>query len=101
MPPKLETSTTLGTDLNCFSKSPIFDRLQFHQVVFGIAAPQRVPVDLTNRAPIGTHLRLQAVWQSYLRQPLQYFLPIPIVVGFVVENQHYAGQAEERSRAKM
>src|SRR6266853_4828698 len=54
-----------------------------------------VEVDLTNRAPVGAHLRLQAARQLDLRQSFQHLLPVPIIAGLIVENKHYAGQSKD------
>ena len=82
-------------------EGPVFDGFQFHQVVLGIGAAQRVPVNLADGTPVGAHLRLQAGGQSDLREPFENFFAIPIVVGFVVEDQGDAGKAEERNGAQV
>ena len=58
-------------------------------------------IDLTDRAPVRAHLRVDARRQGDLAQPLQDPLPIPVIVRFVVENQFYIGQSEERKRTQM
>ncbi len=45
--------------LELFEQRPIFNRPELHQVVSRIGAAQRVPVDLTNGAPVRANLRLQ------------------------------------------
>ena len=53
------------------------------------------------RTPVRAHLRLQAVGKGDLLQALENFGAIPVVVGAVVEDEHYAGEAEERIGAKV
>ena len=49
----------VGHGLELLLEHPVFDGFQLHQVVLGIGAVQRVPVDLADGAPIGADLRLQ------------------------------------------
>src|ERR1700722_5046211 len=84
-----------GHGLELLFEGPILDGFEFHQVVFGIGAAQRVPINLADGAPVSAHLRLQAGGERDLRQALENFRAIPIVDGAVVENQHYAGEPEE------
>jgi len=60
-----------------------------------------VKVDLADRTPIRANLRLKAWRQIHLRKSLQHLLPIPIIVGFVIENQHQAGEPEQGHRPQM
>jgi hypothetical protein len=53
-------------------ENPIFQRLQFHDVVLRIGTAKGIKIHLTDRAPIRAHLRLQAGRQSHLRKPLQH-----------------------------
>ena len=62
---------------------------------------QRVPIDLADRAIVASNLRLQAIGERGLREPLQDFLAVPIVTGLIVEDQHQAGQPEQRRGAQM
>ncbi len=101
MPPKLDTSTTFGTDLNCFSSTQSSSDFSSIRSYCGIGALQRVPVDLAHRATVRADLRLQVLRQVDLGKPLQHLLAIPIVFRFVVEDQHHAGKPEQRNRAQM
>ena len=47
--------------LELFFQRPVLNGFQVHQVVLGICAAQRVPVDLPDGTEIRTDLRLQAV----------------------------------------
>ena len=91
----------VGNGLELLFERPVLDGFQFHQVVLGIGALQRVPVNLADRTPVRAHLRLQAIGKRDLRKPFQDFLPVPIVVGIVVEDKHHAGEAEKRDGAQM
>ena len=51
----------VGHRLELLLEHPVLERLQLHHVVRRIGAVQRVPVDLTDRAPVGAHLRLQVL----------------------------------------
>ena len=50
----------VGHRLEVFLDDPIFQRFQFHHVVCGIRAVQRVEINLADGAPVGTHLRSDA-----------------------------------------
>ena len=71
-------------------------RPQFHQVVPGIGASQRVPVDLARGAPVRADLRLQVLSgrEIDLGEPFQHLLPVPVVDGTVVEDHDHERQAE-------
>ena len=99
-PPKLETSTTFGTDLNCFSRTQSSSDFKSITSYLGLRAGQRVPVDLSDRAPVRPHLRLNVIGQGHLRKALQRLLPVPVVYGIVVEDQGDAGKPEHRFRAQ-
>src|SRR5277367_486720 len=51
----------VGYGFELFFELPVFDGFELHQVVLGIGALQRVPVDLADGTPVGSHLRLQVV----------------------------------------
>src|SRR6266436_4182226 len=48
----------VGNRLELLFESPILDGLQFHRVILRVRALQRVPVNLSHRAPVRAHLRL-------------------------------------------
>ena len=58
-------------------------------------------IDLADGTEIGAHLGLYARWQSHFREPFQHLDAIPIVLRFVVENQHQAGEPKKRYRPQM
>src|SRR5580692_9764170 len=87
--------------LELFFEGPVFQRFQFHQIVFRIGALQRIPVNLADRAVVRAHLRLQIIWQSHLRQPFEHLLAVPVVAGAVVKNEHHAGKAKQRNGTQM
>ena len=91
----------VGHGFELLLKHPVFERFQLHHVVFRVGALQRVEVDLSHRAPVGAHLRLQTCRQRRLRQPLQHLLAVPLVDRVVVEDQHDARQAEQRRGAQV
>ena len=78
-------------------QDPVLDRPQFHQVVSGVCASYRVPIDLASGAPVRSDLRLQVLsaGQIDLRQPLQHLLPVPVVHGAVVEDHDDEREAED------
>ena len=57
---------------------PVFERLLLHHVVGGVGALQRVPVDLADGAPVGSHLRNKIGGQVHLTEPLQHVLAIHV-----------------------
>lgn len=75
----------IGNGFEILLDHPVFDRLQFHHVVARIGALQRVPIELTDGAPIRAHLRGNAGRQRNLRKPLQHPLSVPGVRLFVIE----------------
>ena len=88
VPPKLLTSTTSGTDLNCFSSVQSSMDFSVHQVDIRIRASQRVPINLAH----GTIVRTRSAAASPagrvdLGEPLEHLLPIPVVLGLIVEDQ--------------
>ncbi len=91
----------IGHRFELLFERPVFERFQLHQVVLRVGALERVPVDLADRAVVGTDLRLQAGRQAKLREALQHLLAIPVVGGFIVENEHQAGEAEQRCGAQV
>jgi len=84
-----------------FLQGPVFDGFQFHQVVLRVGAAKRVPVNLAHGTPIRAHLRLEAIGQGDLREPFEDFFAIPIVAGFIVEDESNAGQTKKGERAQM
>ena len=80
---------------------PIFHRLQFHRVIGRVCAVQREKINLTHRTPVRPHLRDHARRQRDLAQPLQHPFPIPVVLGFVVEDQFQVGESEQRERSQV
>ena len=91
----------VGYGLECLLDHPVLERLQFHDVVLGIGAVQGEEVDLADRAPVRANLRLQALGQRYLREPLDNFRAIPIVNGVVVENHGDARKPGQRYGAQI
>jgi hypothetical protein len=85
----------VGHRLELLLEHPVLEGLQFHQVVGRIAALQRVPEDLPDRAPVGPHLRHQVLGKGDLREALEDLLPVPVILGGIIEDQHHAGQAEQ------
>ena len=77
-----------------FEEHEVFEGPELHQVVPGIGAPQRVPIDLANGAPVGADPRLEALRQVDLREPLEDLLAVPVVHGAVVEDHDHERQAE-------
>src|ERR1035438_5126308 len=61
----------IGNGFELFFQDPVFERLELHEVVAGIGAVQRVPVDLADGAVVGADLRLQAAGQSCLGDALE------------------------------
>ncbi len=59
-------------------KRPVFDGLLLHHVIVGIGALDRVPENLTNGAPVRSHLRREARRQIDLTEPLQHMLAIDV-----------------------
>ena len=51
----------VGNGLELLEQNPVFEGPQLHQVVPGIGASQRVPVDLARRAPVRADLRLKVL----------------------------------------
>ena len=90
-----------GDALEGFFQRPVFERLLLHHVVGGVGAFQRVPVDLSDRAPVGAHLRNKIGGQADHAEPLQHVLAVDVAGGVVVEDQHQAGQAGQRGGAQM
>ncbi len=84
----------VGDGLEILFDHPIFERLQFHHVILWIGAAQREEIDLSDGAPVGPHLRIDAGWQGDLRQPLQHAFPIPGVLGSVFKDQLQIGKPE-------
>src|SRR5208282_5424398 len=80
---------------------PVFNRLQLHRVICGIGAVQGEEINLADWAPIRPHLRHYVRRQSDLTQSLQNAFSIPVVVRFVVEDQFYVGESEERKRTQV
>ena len=50
----------VGNCLELLVQDPVFDRSLFHQVVTGIRAANRVPINLARQAPVRSDLRLNA-----------------------------------------
>src|SRR5579871_2940698 len=80
---------------------PVLESFELHQIVFRIGAMQRVPINLADRAVIAADLRLEIIGERKLREALENFLAVPIVGGLIVEDQHQAGESEERGGAQM
>ena len=78
-------------------EDPVLPALEIHQVVTGVGAVKGIPVNLADRAVIGADLGLEVVGKAGLGDALQDLLAIPIVGGFVVEDEHHAGKSEQRS----
>ena len=57
--------------LELLFENPVLKGLQLHHLEAGIRAGERVPVDLPDRTPVGSHLRLHVVRQSDGGEPLQ------------------------------
>ena len=87
----------VGNGFELLEQNPVFDGPQFHQVVAGICASQRVPIDLAGRAPVGADLRLKVLSRREvdLGEPLQHLLAVPVVHGTVVEDHDHERQAED------
>ena len=92
----------VGNGFELLQQHPVFDGPQFHQVISGICAAQRIPIDLTRGAPVRADLRLQvlSVREIDLREPFEHLLPVPIVDGAVVEDHDHERQAENRLGAQ-
>ena len=73
----------IGNGFELLEENPVFDGPQFHQVVAGIGASQRVPIDLAGGAPVRADLRLQVLPRREidLGEPFQHLLAVPIVDG--------------------
>ncbi len=84
----------VGNGFELLFEHPVLERFQLHQVELRIGALQRVPIDLADRTVIRSDLRLDAVRKRRRGHPLQHFLPVPVVLRLVVENQHHAGEPE-------
>ncbi len=82
-----------------FFELPVFDGLQVHQVVFRIRTGERVPINLADRAPIAPHHGLKTRGQRDLREALQNFRAVPVVVGHVIEDQRHCGKARTTNQS--
>ncbi len=58
----------IGNRFKLLFDHPVLKRLQLHQVIPGIGAFERVPVELTDRAVIRPDIRLQVVGQVQARR---------------------------------
>ncbi len=72
--------------LERLGERPVLDRLELHDVDLGIGAPERVPIDLPDRAPVGAHRWRESVRQIDPRQAFEHPLAVPVVLGGVVED---------------
>ena len=90
----------VGYGFKLLLQHPVLQRLQFGYVITRIRAGQRIPVNLSHRAPVRAHLRLNIAGQRHLGQALQSLLAVPVVIGIVVENERYAGKPEDRFGAQ-
>ncbi len=68
-------------------QSPVFNAPQIHQVIRRIRAPERIPINLSGEAPVGTDLRLHTRRHGDLREPFEHLLAVPFVDRLVVEDQ--------------
>ena len=62
---------------------------------------QREKINLTDGAPVGSNLRLQALGKGHLGKPLNDLDAIPIVGGIVVENHGDARKPSQRDGAQI
>src|SRR5208283_3724858 len=74
--------------------NPIFDGLQLHDVILGIAAVQREKIDLPHRAPVRAHAWDYACRQTDLGKPLQYSLAVLEIVFIVVKDELQIGKSK-------
>src|SRR5580658_6602189 len=80
---------------------PVLNRFQFHHVVSGVLAFERVPVDRANRTEIRADACADIGRQRDLCEMLEYLLAVPVVVGIVIENQIHHRQSRQGSGTHM
>ena len=91
----------IGRGSDVLGDHPVLKRLEFHDVVGRIGGLDRIPVDRADRAEIGTDLRGHVGRKRDRRKALQHLLPVPVVVGIVVEDQIDDRKSRQRGRAHM
>src|SRR3974390_1161948 len=100
-PAKTGAVANIGHRLTVLFDDPVFDGLQIHHVIYGIRALQGEEIDLPDGATIRSHLRVDALGQGDLGEPLEHALSIPGILLFIVENEFQIGKAEERKRTEV
>ena len=91
----------VGNGLEFLHHGPILDRPQIHDVNLRVGTFQHIPIDLSRRTPVRAHGGLKALGQISLSHPLHDLLPVPVIVGGVVEDHQHERQAENRFRPEM
>ena len=84
--------------LELLDQYPVLEGFQLHGVVSGVGAPQRVEVDLADRAEIGADIGLEALRKLTIEMRSSTFCLFQSLFGVVVEDEDHDGQPGKRHR---